>query len=693
MKTDDALIRNLPYPLGWKLAYLARAARRVDEGEPQPQLAFDVFAFVSALLRVSAIVLLKSYVTRGGTNADINRNVLKTLGQSLVDEKWRDLARNLSKHLSQRADATPLDLGLKNALAAKGSEPSRCMPSVLKSDQTKGGQFDVLDYLVRLRNWMAHGGRVDAVYIRHAVDMVLELAEHFEPLAEFRLVVRTEKGGFALEGDVPVPLDVIDASLPLDEPCLVPRTGAGSPLSLSPLLRFRPADQQVTIDELFFLNAGTLQHVSYIGFRSPSAQNAESLGSYEAFRALMKSMPAPELPENPRLDFTALVSESTRFFVGREDVIAEIEAAVRARPAPYVEVRALPGMGKTSLFARLHERNPPREASLDAPQSGDRWCYHFCSHVDGRNSPIVMLRSLMAQAADAVGLTQDERDRYLKDPKSKDLKGLSEELVPAMLAFVASRLEADDRLILVVDALDEGFGAEESIASVLPQALPERVVALLSWRVDASGENSRVEAPLRRLSSAARHRVQSANPLRGLTPENVADFISRLRASLTEARANESQGAPSKALVDAVCAAAYTATGADPFYLRFLAQGAETGTVDLDRVESIPSSLDEAFEETWLALPTRNEFAAHRLLLILAILREPGTDTLLAELLTLERPSAPLTPSDVAALRIEIGKLLVYDAERYTLFHDRFKTFLVGVQPDPLEQNLAEAAS
>ena len=33
---------------------------------------------------------------------------------------------------------------------------------------------------------------------------------------------------------------------------------------------------------------------------------------------------------------------------------------------------------------------------------------------------------------------------------------------------------------------------------------------------------------------------------------------------------------------------------------------------------------------------------------------------------------------DIAQLRSQAGKLLVYDGERYNLFHDRFRTFLVG---------------
>ena len=38
--------------------------------------------------------------------------------------------------------------------------------------------------------------------------------------------------------------------------------------------------------------------------------------------------------------------------------------------------------------------------------------------------------------------------------------------------------------------------------------------------------------------------------------------------------------------------------------------------------------------------------------------------------------------------RRKAGKLLVYDGDRYGLFHDRFKRFLVGEQEDPIAKAL-----
>jgi hypothetical protein len=434
----------------------------------------------------------------------------------------------------------------------------------------------------------------------------------------------------------------------------------------------------VAVEELFFVNAASLERLQYVGFRGHEAPDGRSLGSYEAFRELMKRIPTPEIPKNPRLDFTQLAEEVTRFFVGREGVLKALAEAVRARPAPYLVLRALPGMGKTALLGRLHLQNPPRtQGELN---SGDRWVFHFCANVDGRNSPTVMIRSLVAQIADATGLQDKELVRAAL--KSTDLKELRDTHLPTVLHAAAATLAMGERLVLAIDAIDEGFGGEDPIGTVLPRVLPENVVAVLSWRVDGDGRNPRVEDALRHLAPAARYVVPGADPLRGLTRENLADFVAQVKAM--EDPLDDSNESPA-AVLNALWDASRTDTGdADPFYLRFVAQGAETGRVDLARAETIPASLDDAFEEEWTSLPTSRDFALHRVLVWLAVLREHGTDPLLAELLAKET-AQEFTPDDVAVLRVQAGKLLVYDGDRYTLFHDRFRRFLVGEQKDPLD--------
>ena len=94
----------------------------------------------------------------------------------------------------------------------------------------------------------------------------------------------------------------------------------------------------------------------------------------------------------------------------------------------------------------------------------------------------------------------------------------------------------------------------------------------------------------------------------------------------------------------------------------------------------MPTSLDDAFDEMWMNLPNDRDFLLHRLLCTLAVMFDYADDELFAELFSRDLPdkTESLRPDDIAQLRSQAGKLLVYDGERYNLFHDRFRTFLVG---------------
>jgi hypothetical protein len=63
----------------------------------------------------------------------------------------------------------------------------------------------------------------------------------------------------------------------------------------------------------------------------------------------------------------------------------------------------------------------------------------------------------------------------------------------------------------------------------------------------------------------------------------------------------------------------------------------------------------------------------------LAIIREYANDDLMLELLNRQLPKDErMEEDDLIKLRTSAGKLLVFDGDRYGLFHDRFRRFLVG---------------
>lgn len=679
------LAKSLPYPLGLKLLEVLRARRLREEGTPAPQEAFVVCAAMTVIVRLAALMAVRAYVESNTNDAIVNRNVVDGL-QKPSDGTWLELARSLAK--GQAGDQGHA----WGRLVHTAFEAKPALPDDTKRVVGGVSAGVALGELVALRNKLAHGEFWTQEQLARAHALLEVAARGFAAFAKHRFVVRLGERVFALEGPAPTIVE-LEVEVPEGEPCLVATDGSLPVFSLSPLVRFRPSgngDATVDFNELYFVNAGGQERLAYVGFRAASHLDGKSLGSYEAFKALLAKIPTPPLPADPRLDFSSLAAFHAPLFTGRQTVLAEIADHVRQAPTQYLVLRALAGMGKSAIAAVLLQatiNHAAKATGTAVPCAGDAhvspddvWAFHFCGSNDGRNSPTVALRSLIAQLCDRFGM---KRDDYL----SGKLEELKDDYFPALVHACSGKLSDGQRLVIVIDALDEGFGAEkDSIAACIPAGTYPGVVFLLTYRVEPGKGNARVEKDLVQIGAERTTVLTHANPLAGLTREDVDVYLEKLESL----RASDYRTTPDTREATWNAASAETnGTGADPFYLRLVAAGVQNGAIRLDRAETIPASLDDAFEEMWMGLPTDQNFLCHRILFLLAILREPGTDELVAEIIARDT-GAELTPTDIAAARLKVGKLLVYEEDRYSLFHDRFKRFLVGDQPDPLAEVFEE---
>lgn len=673
----EDMVNRLPYPLGMKLKDLLRAQRRRMEGERERQFPFEICAVAGILVRLAAVLLVRAFVEADKTDAVLNRMIVERLRKP-TDGGWLEIARRLSKTL--RDSDEPVVRRLLDGMAKK---VARANLGVGESVKPKVGQpWQALHELVGFRNRLVHGDTPDDIRLDEALTLLEVALRGFTSLSACRVLVRSGDRVWALEGSMPRPLDEVpEVDLPEDEPCILAEHGEGEPLSLSPLLCFHLGQDdaaEATLNELFFLNAGSLERLDYVGFRAGARLDGRNLGSYDDFKAFLAKIPTPTIPADPRIDYHDLGTYHSSLFVGRSEVFDEIARKVVDEPGKYHCLKALAGMGKTAIVAQLYERfaKPTQE---EVTKSGDHWVFHFCSSMGDRNSGIVALRSLIAQVCDHFGF---ERSSWL----SNDYDELREKCFPELLFHAAEQLNEGERLVFAIDAIDEACGRErDSIPSVLPAFLIEGVVFILSWRVDEQGSNTRVERELERLPKDLLHPLKTANPLAGLTRVNVELFLDKL-SRLHELVSSTTETV--QAVWDGSIAADSTHDPtADPFYLRILAQRVANGSALLHRPETLPSDLTELFEETWMELPDDLDFLAHRLLLYLAVMRDYGDDELFAELFNRESlRSEPFLPEEIRAVRIRVGKLLLYDGDRYGLFHDRFRRFLVGEQKDPLDE-------
>jgi hypothetical protein len=150
-------------------------------------------------------------------------------------------------------------------------------------------------------------------------------------------------------------------------------------------------------------------------------------------------------------EFISLIEEKIRRFCGRGFVFETFEQFITENPHGYFTIVGDAGMGKSSIVAKyVSEHKSP--------------CY-FNILVERRNRPELFLKSIRRQLIDRYQL-----------PNSEDAD------LPTLLAKVAGKLTAGDRLVIAIDALDEVEQEPGENLLHLPRNLPNNVYFLLTRR-------------------------------------------------------------------------------------------------------------------------------------------------------------------------------------------------------------------
>ena len=606
-----------PYPLSGVVLDTLALAQRWANGEAVPNLPFDVCRATGLLLRMNAALAIGALAASAREIPALNSEVVAAL-RSPSDGAWHTLTRRLLKGLNS---GSALFLALDKALKTKVAPAKARVPGAQDSPDRpakKMATAQLLDELITYRNTVIHGDRLNDQAHAEAVAKLAAVVEAHGFYAGHALLVRDGQRFLDCRGPQArwleqahapdwwtAALQTAAGDLAEWSPTLISLAAPAEQLSVSGLLHYTATGRSgIQFDDLFFLNRGTVQAAEYIAYRFEGHADAQALGSYAAFRELIAQLPAPPIPKEKRLAFDGLAEFHAQRFIGREEVLAEIGTAVKAGDHPYVELRALAGMGKTAIMARLYadqgadaipwpapgkkQPQPPEALPPDQP----RWVFHFCMPTDGRDNPLVALQNLVSQLCDGAGL---QRSAYL----AAEIDAQQHQFVQC-LHKVREQLAAETRIIVCIDALDEGIpsSGRYSVPNVLPGssdddealALPEGVVFLVSYRVDESGR-SRADDHLEQIPSEWRVPLAAADPLKGLARPEVSDLLVHLGDTVGSV--------PLPGVVDAVWAAATRDhgedQGADPFYLRFLGDDVLEGAVSLERPETVPADLNTVF--------------------------------------------------------------------------------------------------
>jgi hypothetical protein len=158
------------------------------------------------------------------------------------------------------------------------------------------------------------------------------------------------------------------------------------------------------------------------------------------------------------IDFTTERKRHGNFF-GREDIFAEIEAQLKARPSGWIVITAGPGMGKSGLLERWLTR---RE------EQGLWTAYHFVRRGHQNWADPAAIRANLAAQIEA--MFPEARDTQV-DPRDR-------------LEKLLAKVRVTERIVLLVDGLDEAMriGKENPVPEIFPTEVPERVFVVVASR-------------------------------------------------------------------------------------------------------------------------------------------------------------------------------------------------------------------
>ncbi len=348
-----------------------------------------------------------------------------------------------------------------------------------------------------------------------------------------------------------------------------------------------------------------------------------------SFQKISQYSPYPD-------EFKALIENKTESFYGRKFVFDNIQQFISSNSNGYFIVVGDAGMGKSTIAAKyvLDNQYP---------------CY-FNERSTGRNTPELFLKSLRQQLI----------NRYW-------LQNVDDADLPTLLQKISDNLSNGERLVIVVDALDEVEQKErdKNILS-LPKTLPSHVYFLLTRR-PYNSDNKRllVDSPVQELN--LRNDYYSEKSL-----EDVKEYIWSFYNS--EKYGNALTHWVKERLISAKDFVEQVAKKSENnfMYLRYVLPAIAKGEY---KVEQLPDGLQEYYRTHWVRMDMDTE-AKDLKVIILFILVEVGKALSCKTIAGIAQQDEYEVQTVLDEWVEYLRKLEIKGIDCYTIYHASFLDFL-----------------
>ena len=351
--------------------------------------------------------------------------------------------------------------------------------------------------------------------------------------------------------------------------------------------------------------------------------------------------PFPEwnLDEYPA-EFKSLIKEKIRSFCGRQFVFEAFKQFCNKNRSGYFTVVGDAGMGKSAIAAKyVWDNKSP--------------CY-FNIRSDGRNRPELFLESIRKQLI-----------------KRYELHNAEKANLADLLEQVSKKLTDSERLVIVVDALDEVEQEAGGNLLDLPPSLPEHVYFLLTRR-PYTIEKKRLSAPDTPVEELDLRGSEYVN----LSREDIKEYI-RFFLNVDKDYKNairqwiQDRNISDNDFVEQVA----TKSENNFMYLRYVLPGIANGYYDDLSLKQLPDGLQEYYQVHWqrMGMEEKPQEAKVFILFILVEIGTPIPSEMIADIAEQDEYDVQVVLDEW----VEYLKLQNIKGENcYSIYHASFLDFL-----------------
>lgn len=355
-------------------------------------------------------------------------------------------------------------------------------------------------------------------------------------------------------------------------------------------------------------------------------------------------------PDSIPTEFKNVIEDKTQIFCGRKFVFNAITEFIKNHQSGYFTILGDAGMGKSAIAAKYIVDNP------------GTICF-FNIRAEGRNRPDVFLKLIRQQLINRFDLQNVEND---------DLSTL--------LTKSSGKLSNSEKLVIVIDALDEVDQDDNGNLLNLPMSLPDKVYIILTRRpynsddkrLTLSPNTKYAELDLREYQENSKDDVESY----------ILEFLGleKYQAGL-ENWINQQNGLSKPQFVKTIAAKSEN----NFMYLRYVLEAIADGFYQDEKLEELPKGLEGYYESHWRIMGmTKKPLPKDKIKIIYVMCALKSAVS--REMIVKYSQEDDLTVQEVLKdWKQFLQEQKTYQPLRYRFYHESFRDFLQ-------RQDIVEAA-